>query len=328
MAEVAQRRNELTGENVKILLPDTIALDPDLPPGWEGAVVDAHAEIPPEHHDADVLVVWAPSREHLASAARVLTQVQLVQSLSAGMDKIVVAGFAPSVRLASGSGLHDRTVCEHTLTLVLSLLRRIPEALAAQGEHRWSRELGGPQELHPADRVTTLIGARVLIWGFGGIAQTMAPLLRALGAEVTGVARSAGTRADTPVHATEELPELLPHTDVLISTLPATEATAGVVDQRVFALLPESSCFVNVGRGTVVDQAALVDALQQGAIRGAAVDVTDPEPLPADSDLWSAPNLLITPHAAGGRPIGAEERIAHNVRALQDGRPLAHEVRR
>src|SRR5699024_8905258 len=160
-------------------LPDTITLDPDLPPGWESVVVDAHAEIPPEHHDGDVLVVWGPSREHLRSGARVLTQVRLVQALSAGMDKIVAAGFSPSVRLASGSGLHDRTVCEHTLALVLSLLRRIPEALAAQREHHWSRELGGPQELHPADRVTTLIGARVLIWGFGGIAQTMAPLLRA-----------------------------------------------------------------------------------------------------------------------------------------------------
>src|SRR5699024_5473989 len=248
--------------------------------------------------------------------------------LSAGMDKIVAAGFAPSGRLGSGSGPRERTVTERALALVLSLLRRRPEALAAQGERRRPRERGAPQERHPAGRVTTQTAGRVRMRGFGGIGQTMAPLLRALGAEVTGVARSAGTRADTPVHATEELQELLPHTDVLISTLPATEATAGVVDQRVFALLPESSCFVNVGRGTVVDQPALVDALQQGTIRGAAVGVTDPEPLPADNALWSAPNLLITPHAAGGRPIGADERIAHNVRALENGQPLAHEVGR
>lgn len=303
----------------KVLLPDTMPLDPALPEGWEAAVVDARQPIPPEHADAEALVVWGASRAHLASAVTGLPDLRLVQSLSAGVDDIVAAGFGPRVAIAAGVGLHNVTVAEHTVALLLALVRRLPDCLASQAHHVWSRELGGLQPLRPDGRLTTLLDARVTIWGFGSIGQTLAPILTALGAEVTGVARSAGQRAGFPVVADGDLPALLPETDVLIGILPATEATARAIDAPVLATLPRHALVVNVGRGATLDQRALADALTSGGIGGAALDVTTPEPLPADSSLWDAPNLIITPHAAGGRPVGADERIARNLAALDSG---------
>jgi len=308
----------------KVLLPDTMPLNPTLPDGWEAAVVDARAPIPPQHADARALVVWGASRAHLASAATDLPDLRLVQSLAAGVDGIVAAGFGPQVAIASGAGLHNATVAEHTVALLLALVRRLPDSLAAQARHEWSRELGGLQPLRPAGRLTTLLDARVTIWGFGSIGQTLAPILTALGAHVTGVARSAGLRAGFSVVADADLPALLPDTDVLVGILPATEATEGAIGAAVFAALPRHALVVNVGRGATLDQRALADALMSGAIGGAAIDVATPEPLPADSTLWDLPNLVITPHAAGGRPIGADERIARNLAALDTGGQIEH----
>ena len=309
---------------MKILLPDTVPLDPVLPRGWEAVTVDARAEIPAEHHDAAVLVVWGASRRHLVSAAETLESLQLVQSLSAGVDGILAAGFAEHVVIATGAGLHSRTVSEHSLALLLSLVRRLPESREAQQRHEWSSELGGLQPLHPEGRLTTLLGARVLIWGFGQIGQTLAPSLQALGAEVRGAARSAGTRAGFEVIAESDVMGALPEVDVLIDILPATEATAGAVGREVLAALPDHAILLNVGRGATVDQVALREALEAGTLGSAAIDVTDPEPLPQDDPLWDAPRLLITPHAAGGRPVGADERIGENLLALVEGTELLH----
>src|SRR5699024_7823776 len=242
---------------MKILLPDTVPLSPELPEGWEAVTIDARAEIPAEHHDAAVLVVWGSSRRHLASAAEHLASLLLVQSLSAGVDGILAAGFAPEVRIATGAGLHSLTVSEHALALLLSLVRRLPESREAQQRHEWSTELGGLQPLHPEGRLTTLLGARVLSWGFGQIGQPLAPTRQALGAEVRGAARSAGTRAGFGVIAESDVPAALPEVDVLIDILPATERTAGAVGREVLAALPDHAILLNVGRGATVDQVAL-----------------------------------------------------------------------
>ncbi len=313
---------------MKILLPDTVPLDPALPNGWEAVVVDARAEIPAEHHDAAALVVWGASRRHLASAAEHLAELQLVQSLSAGVEGILGAGFREEVVIATGSGLHSLTVSEHALALLLSLLRRLPEAREAQVRHEWSEELGGLQPLHPPGRLTSLIGARVLIWGFGQIGQTLAPVLSALGAEVRGAARSVGTRAGFEVIADDQVLDALGEVDVLINILPATEQTAGAVGREALAALPDHALLINVGRGATVDQVALREALEAGALGGAGLVVTDPEPLPADDPLWDAPRTLITPHGAGGRPVGADERIAQNLAALAESREILHAASR
>jgi len=313
---------------MKLLLPDSLPLAPDLPAEVEPVVYSAAAPVPDEHLDAEALVVWATSTSDLKAVAGRMPNLRWVQTLAAGPDAVLAAGFDRDVLVTSGSGLHDRPVAEHAMALILSLVRRLPSAARAQAERRWAAELGGPQPLHPADAVTTLLDARVLIWGFGSIAQTLAPMLRQLGAEVRGVARTSGTRSGFSVVAQDDLEAELAETDVLLMILPAGDGTDRALDAARLAALPQRAYVVNVGRGSTVDEPALVDALVNGRIAGAALDVTAVEPLPQGSPLWDAPNLVITPHAAGGRPVGADELIADNTAALIAGRELRNVVSR
>lgn len=311
---------------MKVLLPNTIELAPKLPEGAFAATYDASAPIPDEHLDAEVLVDWEVRRKVMADAAKRLSRLKLVQTLSAGADGALGAPFDESVTICSGVGLHDHTVTEHTMALTLALLRRLPACQRAQERHEWASELGGSQTMRTDDHITTLLGARVLVWGFGSIAQTLSPILASLGAHVTGVARTAGERSGFPVITEDDLPHELPRTDLLIMILPGLPGTAKALDAERLAMLPTSALVVNVGRGTTVDEDALLSALQAGAIAGAAVDVTTKEPLPEDSPLWVAPNLVITPHAAGGRPVGADDLIVANVTALLEGGDLRNVV--
>jgi len=311
---------------MKILLPSSVPLAPSLPQDVSAVVYDAAAPVPEEHLDAEALVVWGNRREDLVAVAGRMPNLRWVQTLAAGPDAVLSAGFAPGVVVTSGVGLHDATVTEHALALTLALLRRLPQAAAAQAQHRWADEIGGIQPLRPDGAVTSLIGARVLVWGFGNIGRNLAPLLRGLGAEVRGVARTAGRRDGFDVVAEEDLNAELARTDVLIMILPATPQTERALDADRLAALPPHAFVVNVGRGSTVDEDALADALTSGGIAGAAVDVTAVEPLPADSDLWDLPNLLITPHAAGGRPVGADELVAENLAALRAGEQLRNVV--
>jgi phosphoglycerate dehydrogenase-like enzyme len=313
---------------VKLLLPDSLPLDPSLPDGVEAVRYDVAGPVPDEHLDAEALVVWGSSGADLADVAGRMPRLRWVQTLAAGPDVVLAAGFPDDVVITAGTGLHDQPVTEHALALVLALVRRLPAAARAQAERRWADELGGLQPLHPAGAVTTLLGARVLVWGFGSIAQHLAPLLRGLGAEVRGVGRSAGERAGFPVVADRDLASELGGTDVLLMVLPSTPATRNALGAAELAALPAHALVVNVGRGSTVDEAALVAALEEGRIAGAALDVTAVEPLPADSPLWQAPNLVLTPHAAGGRPVGADELVAANLAALLAGEELRNVVER
>ena len=303
---------------MKILLPDSLPLNPSLPAGVTAVTYDARAEIPAEHRDAEILVVWANRLSRLRASAPAMRSLRWVQALSAGTDYLADM-FDRNVVITSGVGLHDQTVTEHTLALTLALLRRLPEAAQAQAEHRWGFDIGGNQPLRPKGRVTSLIGARVLIWGFGSIGQHLAPVLASLGAQVRGVARSAGVRAGFDVITSGAVSAALAETDVLIVLLPATPTTVGALGRAEIDALPNHAFVVNVGRGATVNQDELITALREQRLAGAALDVTIPEPLPADSPLWDAPNLIITPHAAGGRPVGADELISANLNAFLAG---------
>lgn len=311
---------------MKLLLPDSIELDMDLPNGVLGVGYSIEQPIPPRHTDAEALVVWGNPPDQLRDAAARLTRLRWVQTLAAGSDAIIKAGFAPEAIITSGGGLHNLTVAEHTLALTLAAARRLNLLVRAQIKHRWVDELGGRQPIHEPDSFRTLRGARVIIWGFGSIAATLAPHLAALGAQLTGVARSAGERHGFPVVAATDLPALLPEADVLIMILPATPDTEHALNAATLAHLRPHAWVVNVGRGSTVDEAALLDAIRGGRLGGAALDVFETEPLPPGSGLWAEPNVIITPHAAGGRPIGAAELIADNLAALLAGRPLRHVV--
>lgn len=313
---------------MKVLYPDNVAGRPDLPDGV--TVVDYHTRspIPAEHHDAEVLVTWGCAPGMLTAAATELARLRWVQSLAAGPDAELAAGFPPSVTITSGRSLHDDTVAEHALALLLAGLRGLRQLIPAQAEHHWRSDLGGVQIEDPEQRLQTLAGANVLVWGFGSIAARLAPLLTALGARVTGVARTAGERAGYPVIAVDQLPAALPGADVLVMILPHAPDTRHALDAERLALLPARAWVVNVGRGSTLDEGALVAALRAGRLAGAALDVFDTEPLPAGSALWEAPNVIITPHAAGGRPRGHAALVEENLAALRGGRPLRNEVAR
>jgi phosphoglycerate dehydrogenase-like enzyme len=313
---------------MKLLLPDSIELELDVPDGVQSVVYSIARPIPAEHTDAEALVVWGNPAGQLRDAAERLTRLRWVQTLAAGPDAVLQAGFAPEVVVTAGTGLHDTTVAEHALALTLAAARRLNLLIRAQVGHRWAGELGGMQPVREVDSFRTLREARVAIWGFGGIAGTLAPYLAALGAHVTGIANTAGQRHGFPVVVAADFPRLLPSTDVLIMILPATPDTMRALNADVLALLPAHAWLVNVGRGSTVDEAAVLDALRGGRLGGAALDVFDTEPLPPGSGLWDEPNVIITPHAAGGRPLGAADRIAQNMAAFLHGAPLRHVVTR
>lgn len=306
---------------MKILVPTVIPIEIDLPEGVERVDYDVERAVPEDARDAEAIVVWLNPSDRLAALPAELPRLRWVQGLMAGTDAVHAAGFPPEVQIAAGAGLHDLPVAEHALALILAAARRLDEAADAQTRHEWLDHHGGNQIANRSG-FTTLHGARVLIWGFGGIGTTLAGYLSALGAEVVGVARSAGTRQGYRVVAADEVAGELPRTDVLVDILPGGAATDGVIDADVLTALPAHAWFVNVGRGVTVDEDALLAALRSSSIAGAALDVFRTEPLPSDSPLWDAPNTIITAHAAGGRPQQPGRLIAENLRRYRAGEPL------
>lgn len=283
--------------------------------------------IPEDLIDAEVLVVWTNSAANLADAAKRMKNLKWIQSCAAGPNDIFAANFPASVTICTGSGLHDHTVAEHTLGLLLAAARRFHEMRDSQLQRQWPQHLGGPQPDRPKDQFTTLRDATVTVWGFGNIAKTLAPWLVALGATVRGVARKAGVRDGYEVFSEDQLADVLKTTDALVMILPGDASTKHALNKERLAQLPKHAWVVNVGRGSCIDEEALFESLSKQEIGGAALDVFDKEPLPSDSKLWKANNCVISPHAAGGRPQGAETLIAENLRRFLAGQTLKNEIK-
>lgn len=201
----------------------------------------------------------------------------------------------PDCLLSNASGAYGPAISEHILMVLLMLLRRMPEYEAAMAAGQWP--LYTP--------IRSITGSHMVLLGAGDVGAHTARRLKALGASVTGVNRS-GRRGDPafdrvlPVGA---LDSVLPQADALILTLPATPETAGILSRERIALLPPTAYVVNTGRGALIDQDALVEALQAGAIAGAALDVMTPEPLPPDHPLRRCPNTILTPHVSGNMAL-------------------------
>lgn len=312
---------------MKVLVPDNLGFAVEVP-GAEVVRYPPLSDLPPGTADATALMVFETPSHLLRRYAEGLPDLVFVQTLSAGPDAVLAAGFAPHVALASGRGLHDLPVAEHTLALLLAAARSLPAAGRAQREHRWAGELGGRQPFPDPGRFATLIGARIAIWGFGSIGRVLAERLTTMGAHPIGITRS-GVEPDTvgDTVGVDDLDAVLPTVDALVLLLPGTAENRHVVDARVLELLPTHAWVVNVGRGAALDEGALVAALARGALAGAALDVFETEPLAASSPLWDLPNVIITPHAAGGRPIGAKELIEENLGRLRRGEDPRNLVR-
>lgn len=312
---------------VKVLIPQTVT---DIPSFTDCHMVtfNPSAPIPQEHRDADAIVIWDVPADRIAQLPTELPHVRLVQTLTAGTDVVEKAGFGEDVAICSGRGLHDETVAEHSLALILAAARSVNLLVRAQIGHRWANELGGNLPEPYPGRFTTLKNAHVVIWGYGSIGRTLGDYLLNLGAKVTGIATSTRVENGVAVKTVESLPSILPSADVLVMILPDTPNTVKALNADILEALPHHAWLINVGRGRTVDHDALVDSLREGTLGGAALDVTDPEPLPVDSPLWDMPNVMITPHAAGGRPRGVKELLEDNIRALIEDSPLRNTVTR
>ncbi|MGV9976831.1 2-hydroxyacid dehydrogenase [Micromonospora wenchangensis] len=246
-----------------------------------------------------------------------LPDLAVVQLLSAGAD--AWTGRVPAgVTLCDARGVHDAGTAEWVVTAILAQLRGFPELARAQARREWAYD-----RVAPTDELT---GKRVLIVGAGSIGAAVRARLAPFDVTFTLVARTA--RPDEEVHAVTELPRLLPEADVVVLLVPLTDATRGLVDAAFLAAMPDGALLVNAARGPVADTAALVAELTSGRLR-AALDVTDPEPLPADHPLWELPNVLLTPHVAGsvrGLLPRAYRLVGEQVRRFVAGSPLVNTV--
>lgn len=262
-----------------------------LPEGPDYLFWDGGEEFPADPADCVFYVVpYMKSSETGVRPLPAMGSLEVVQTLSAGIDHVQpgLGYLRPGVRLCNARGVHEASTGELTLALILASLRGIPDFVRAQDRGEW---LGG---FRPA-----LADKNVLIVGYGSIGSAIEDRLTPFElARVARVARSERTTERGPVHPLTELPALLPESDVVILSTPLTEATRHLVDAEFLARMKDGALLVNVARGPVVDTKALLAELESGRIT-AALDVTDPEPLPPGHPLWQAPGLLISPHAGG-----------------------------
>jgi phosphoglycerate dehydrogenase-like enzyme len=261
-------------------------------------------------------LVWTSSRavEELRDVLKAHPQISWVQLPMAGIERVAQAGVLDQQRRwTSAKGSYAEPVAEHALALLLAGLRQLPERARA---HSWGKPAG-----------VSLFGRPVTIVGGGGIAIALLSLLKPFRTPVTIVRQHPEPVAGAvKTVGTSGLPEALSGASAVILALALTPQNRGLIGREELAAMHEQAWLVNVARGGLVDTDALVEALRSHAIAGAALDVTDPEPLPAGHPLWDLPNCLITPHTADTeemtQPLLAD-RIAENVRRLADGQELA-----
>jgi phosphoglycerate dehydrogenase-like enzyme len=275
--------------------PQLLADLSPLPEGLRGVVWDMKDEPGEELGDIDgVILPYIDAGAVMGSLAKV-PNLKFVQTQSTGYDGVREAA-GPGAAVANASGVHAAATAELAVGLILAKLRGIDQAVKDQQIESWK-----PQ------RRQSLADRKILLLGIGGIGKELARRLEPFEVTVTRVGSSARTDADGQVHGPDELVELAPGHDILVSVLPLNDNTHHLVDQEVLAALPNGALVVNVGRGAVVDTNALTREVASGRLQ-CAIDVVDPEPLPAGHPLWSAENALITPHI-GGNASAFEPRI-------------------
>ncbi|MDP9365977.1 MAG: D-2-hydroxyacid dehydrogenase [Chloroflexota bacterium] len=284
-------------------------------------VVADERPAPDELRDADAVVAWRLDAEQAAGAPR----LRWWQTGGAGVERMPLRELAArDVTITNNSGVAAPNIAEHLLAMMLAFARGVPALVRAQAERRWKDEAA-------RDRVFELGGQTLLLVGLGEIGLATAARAKPFGMRVVGARRTEG---DPPPGIDEVVPmarldEALGRADHVAISLPLTERTRGLFDAGRFAAIKPGAHLYNVGRGGTVETAALVAALESGRLAGAGLDVTDPEPLPADSPLWGMPNVLITAHTSGATPRYWDrgvEVLEENIRRYLAGEELLNAV--
>ncbi|MDX6324467.1 MAG: hypothetical protein QOK15_821 [Nocardioidaceae bacterium] len=304
-------------EETKVVLPPVLAdrVGEERVPGYEVVSWDGALPVPAAAQDA---AVWVPSypagpdADTIRQALGALGSLEVLQLLSAGVDRW--QDLVPhDVTLCSGRSIHGGSTAELAVAATLAVIRDVPRYVDQQRHRSW--------QAHPAG---TIVGGTVLVLGAGDIGRRVAGAFTALDAEVVQVAR----QRREGVVTLDDVPALLPDVDVVVVALPHTDATTGLVDADFLRRLKDGAVVVNVARGALVDTEALTAEVAAGRLR-AALDVTDPEPLPEDHPLWELPGVLVTPHVGGGAAGWegrAERLVREQLRRLRSGEDLLNVV--
>ena len=274
--------------------------------------------------EADIVLGWAVRPGNFALARR----LRWIQVTAAGVGPMLFPELIESpVVLTNGRGLHGAAMAEHTVGVMFAFVRKLHLARDAQRERRWiQRELWSEP---PA--FGELAGSTLGLVGFGSVGSAIATRARALGLTVIAVRRHPAPDP-APAHeqwGVERMPELLARADWLVLAAPHTAETGGLIGRPELARMKPGAVLINLGRGALVHQAALLEALEHGRLAGAALDVFEHEPLDTESRLWNLPQVIVTPHISGLGPRYWErsvELFARNLRAFATGEPLVNVV--
>lgn len=288
---------------------------PEEPEAIEAAERDAAALLP----TTEAIIGWA---RFPVEALRWADRLRWIQAISAGIDRLDPR-VLERVVLTNGNGVGAEPIAEHVITHLLMLARGAPIYLRRQVEHRWERGV----------QAREISGMTMGIVGMGAIGSAVARRARALGLRVIAIRRSVSRRSPDlvadEVCPPDDLPYLLAASDVVVLATPLTPETLGMIGEEQLRAMRPGSFLINIARGGVVDEPAMIVALRDGHLGGAGLDVFEREPLPAESPLWDMPNVIITPHVATGSERTMqriEDLVCDNVRRFLDGKPLRNVV--
>jgi len=296
-------------------------------PGIDAVIVDDVADVVPLAAGADAIVISDPRGKDGAALVEAMRQpgskLRWVQVVSAGYEGLAAHGVPSHVAVTNQGGAVSPAVAEHAMALILAMARQIGHIIAYSNKGEWNRDFKPP--IFSVEKKT------LVVVGMGNIGRQLARRAKAFEMEIIGV-----TRSGKPEELAKEtlpmtqLSSALGKADVVVITAASSPETRHLINATTLAATKRGALLVNVSRGELIDQVALRAALESGQLGGAAIDVTDPEPLPAGDPLWGAPNLIVSPHTAGAGSAHTGHRVAalmeENLSRLQNGKDLLHRV--
>ena len=310
-------------QNLEGMVADAVTLQ-----DWQAAA--ARAGLPEGRHAVSVGETLDDFARAIPDAEALVTATRATQSLfpadaprlklmfctSAGLDPVPFGSLPPDLPVLNNRGVHGPKAGEYGIMAVLMLANHLPALIGSQQAQVWDRRTG-----------STLDGRRLTVVGLGSLGGAVAERAAQFGLRVTGVrARPAPHPACERVLASADLDAALTDAEFLLLACPLTPATRGILDRRRIGLLPQGAGVINIGRGPLLDQDALCDALDAGALSGAVLDVFVPEPVPAGHRLWTTRNLVMTPHVSSDDALAYNARsldvFIENLTAFEQGRPL------
>jgi phosphoglycerate dehydrogenase-like enzyme len=293
-------------------------------PGHQFVQLQNYDRVPEEIPDTDVFIGWSLRPQQFVAARK----LRWIHSPAAAVHQLMFPELIQSsVLLTNSTGIHGPVVAEHALAVLLAMAKRLPQAMQYQAKRQWSQD----QLWHERPRPREVAEATVAVIGMGGIGREFTTRAKALGMKVLAVRENPAKGADgaDAVFNSTQIDEVLPQADYVLLCTPVTPATTGMINAARLGKMKPDACLINVGRGPLIDEPALLHALTNRTIAGAALDVFEVEPLPPDSPFWSLDNLLITPHTAAVTERLWERHyrlIADNLKRFLADQPLLNLV--